>query len=166
MKQIVLLMLVGMVLLTSCQSDSKQNKDAAQKNPDSIINLPPLPEADRMQLYKKTIAIDVIAYNQGISMSYNDPGSIQPVLAMIKPGQGVWKKQCKPVGRISFMYDTGLGEEAEMLIHQGCKTFVWLKDGKKAYMNELTDDGLSFFTRFMPEDPSKFKMPENAQQNQ
>lgn len=164
MKRINILLL-AILTLASCQSDGNQ-KTAAKKNPESIVNLPPLPEEARMELYRKTISIDIIAYNMGISMSYNDPSSVEPVLSMVKPEQGVWKKPCKPVGRISFMFENGVGQEAEMLIHNGCKSLVWLKDGKNAYMNELTDDGHRFFTQYMPEDPKDLKIPENAQPKQ
>lgn len=161
----ILLPLFALLLLASCANDAEK-KVEVQANPDSIVNLPPLPEDKRLELYRKTIAIDIIAYEMGISMSYNDPASVQPVMAMIKPAQGTWKKGCKPVGRISFMFDTGIGQEAEMLIHDGCKSFVWLKDGKNAYINDLTDEGLEFFTRYMPEDPSQLQIPEGAQPKQ
>ena len=115
-----------------------------------------------MDLFKRTIAIDVIAYDLGVSLSYNNPGSIQPVVAMIKPSLGGATSACKPVGRISFMFDTGIGEEAEMYVHQGCKTLVWLDKGQKAFSNELTDEGRDFWNNFIPED-GNIKMPEGAE---
>lgn len=159
MKQLTAI-IACLFIIGACQNDSQSGQ--AVKNPDSIINLPPLPEERRQALFRNTISIDVIAYDMGVSLSYNNATSIQPVIGFIKPTQGVWKANCKPVGRISFMTTSGVGEEAEMLIHQGCKTFVWLDKGKQAFMNELTDEGNDFWNNFIPAD-GKVKLPENAQ---
>lgn len=151
------------ITVFSCQNDASSKKETTvQPASSSEMNYPPLPEEDLLNLYKNTIAVDVIAYDLGISMSYNDAASIRPIMAMLKPAQASEKASCKSIGRISFMYASGLGEEAEMMIHNGCQSFVWLKDGKKAYMNQLTDDGHQFFTRFMPEGGKQIQLPEGA----
>jgi len=143
-------------LTFSCQNDTK--KEAKKTKPQNV-SYPSLPKADMEQLYQSTISIDVIAYDLGVSMSYNEAGSIQPLLAFITPEPGDIAPACKSIGRISFMNSNGVGEEAEMYLHKGCRSFVWLKDGKKKYSNLLTHEGLEFLTQFMPENPKDLKMP-------
>lgn len=152
--------ILSLVFLLGCADDNKPQK--AAENANSIINLPPLPEQERMDLFSKTLAIDIITYKLNISLSYNDASSIREMVSFITPNQGVWTKGCEAAGRISFMTREGIGQEAELVIHQGCKALVWMKDGKMAYMNALTDEGLEFMTRFIPE-KGKFQVPEGYQ---
>ena len=160
-KSAILFAFILLLGVVGCQNDGSSSKSTAKKSTQETT-FPPLPENRRMDLFKKTIAVDVIAYDLGVSLSYNNPGSIQPVVSMIKPSSGDAKKGCKPVGRISFMFETGIGEEAEMYVHQGCKTFVWLDKGKKAFSNELTDEGRDFWNNFIPED-GNIQIPEGAE---
>ena len=154
-------LLLFVVLTTiSCKQDSTNS--GVKKNPDSILHLPPLSDDLRMELFRNALSVDIIAYNLPVSMSFTDPGSIQSIISFVSPTQGVWKAPCKSVGRISFMYENGVGQEAEMLIHQGCATLVWVKDNKNVMMNLLTTDGVEYFNRFMPED-GNIKLPEQGQ---
>ena len=151
------LLIFALAILSGCADDKSSNK--AANNPESVVNLPPLPEQERMALFSNTLAIDIITYKLNISLSYNDQSSIREMVSFITPNQGVWKKGCESAGRISFMTREGLGQEAELIIHQGCKALVWMKNGKMAYMNALTDEGLEFMNRFIPES-GEFKIPE------
>ena len=143
-----------------CQSEKKAEKKTTETS--NILEYPPLPRDMHQELFQRTIAIDVIAYEMGLSMTYDDPSSIQPVLAFITPNASADFNNCKSVGRISFMYDSGLGQEAELLVHKGCRSLIWLENGKKKYANFITHEGSDFFNRFIPENPSDFKMPENS----
>lgn len=157
--RILIVSILAVALCFSCQNNQgEKTKSEAPKNE----SLPPLPQADMNRLFQTTIAIDVIAYDLGVSMSYNEAGSIQPLLSFITPTPGEVAPACKSIGRISFMNSNGVGEEAEMFLHKGCRTFVWLKDGKKKYSNLLTHEGLEFLTQFMPENPKDLKVPENG----
>lgn len=147
------------LLLVSC---ADEKKPTSKPSTPEAKTFPSLPTHRIQDLYRKCISVDIIAYTMGISMSYNDPESIRPVLAFLTINPGTIQPNCKSVGRISFMTEEGIGEEAEMYIHNGCRTFVWLEDGKPAYSNQLTHEGLDFFTRFIPENPADFKMPEGG----
>jgi hypothetical protein len=155
-----ILILLCLAIFASCADDNKSQKAAEKAN--SVINLPPLPEQERMALFSTTLAIDIITYKLNISLSYNDQSSIREMVSFITPNQGTWTKGCESAGRISFMTREGIGQEAELVIHQGCKALVWMKDGKMAYMNALTDEGLEFMNRFIPE-KGEFQVPEGYQ---
>jgi hypothetical protein len=160
MKNILLLGLALILVSFGCQNEKKT--DTNPETSSNILEYPPLPREMHQELFQRTIAIDVIAYEMGLSMTYDDPASIQPVLAFITPKASADFKNCKSVGRISFMYDSGLGQEAELLVHKGCRTLIWLENGKKKYANFITHEGSDFFNRFIPENPADFKMPENS----
>lgn len=106
---------------------------------------PSISEVMMKNLWEHTDFIDFNYYSLPISMSMDNKPAIQNILSHLEPTPVALPSTCKPTGRIFFQKEGEDLEIAEFYLHQDCRCFVFLKDGKPAHSNRLSDKGLEFY---------------------
>ena len=102
---------------------------------------------DMKLLWDSCNQVDYIYYDLPISTSLSDQYSIQQSLRHVSeaPVPLNVKNSCKPISRVFYKDDGEDLMEAEIYFSQGCSFFVFFKDGKPAYSNLMTNDGIKHF---------------------
>lgn len=143
-----------LVFLFSCQDTPTQSKPSVATKQEASQHeaaapppaYPPLPQGIFEQIATQTDYIDYVYYNLPISMSMNDPNSINSVYRHFTPLEAPIKKQCKSIGRISFMSKGVIIAEAEMYYGaDNCNYFVFLEENKPKYANQMSQVGVDFY---------------------
>jgi len=111
-------------------------------------NLPVIPPAEIEALYTNCDFIDYTFYDPKLpmSISLDEISSIRSTfnhIAQQSPFEGA--PNCKPFGRIFYQSKGEYIMEAEFYFTEGCAHLVFLKDGKPAYANAMTEAGKTFF---------------------
>ncbi len=155
MRHITILSLI-LTLLVSCNSDSKT--DADTKAPGKLIKKTPqgkeyskLPSDTLQYLYANVDEIDLIAYSAPLSMNFAKANSVRYILQLMNSKPVVLDNSCKANGHLVL---TGQGDvlaEADLYFHNGCNAVAFVKNNKITYVNELSQVGIDFFKRFIPE---------------
>ncbi len=160
MRQFFYLLLVVFVFV-QCKSES----DGSSKAPASgkVVKATPkgkeyakLPSDSLQFFYANTDEIDLIAYDAPLSMNFAKANSVRYILQLINSKPVLLSDDCKPNGHLVF---TGQGDvlgEADLYFHDGCKAVAFMKNNKIAYVNELSQVGIDFFMRFIPEKKNQY----------
>lgn len=111
--------------------------------------LPPLPVEQADELVKSCDAVDVIFYHLGISMNMTDPPSIYRALRFIGAENPKLPPSCQPAGRFFYLSDGENILEADFYLSNGCLYFVFMEQGKPAYGNIMTDEGVLYFNNVL-----------------
>ena len=156
MKVILILVVMGMMI--SCNGDQKKSKTptatvANQEpsvNPDDYFNLPSLPQAEMKRLFDEATYVDYIFYTLPFSISQDNKASIHANLNMISPEKmnGI-SKSCKPIGREFFHIEGEIVYEADLYFSDGCFGYIFLKDEKPVYANKLSSEGGQFYSNLI-----------------
>lgn len=146
----------------ACNSDNNSNAAASNEqttNPASpqtpaqntapsttaTATLPSVPMELVKELYEKCDYIDYVFYYFNFSLSQDKKASIQSTLRQISDEPAVLNPNCKAIGRIFYQIDGENALEADIHLSNECAYFLFYKDGKQAYANKLTPDGVQFF---------------------
>ena len=149
-----LLILFFAAMLFSC--NSSENNGEASNNESTTENsvsqqesiyLPSISMADLEFLWENCNQMDYIYYDLPISMSLDNPYSIQQSLRHVSdtPVSQNVKNNCKPISRVFFKNSGEDLMEAEIYFSNGCSFFVFFKEGKPAHSNYMTDAGVKYF---------------------
>lgn len=117
----------------------------AAPNPGATATLPSVPMELVQELYEKCDYIDYVFYYFNFSLSQDKKASIQSTLRQISDEPAVLNPNCKPIGRIFYQIEGENALEADIHLSNECAYFLFYKDGKQAYANKLTADGVQFF---------------------
>ena len=149
-----LFFLLGMIVFFSaCQQSQNSNSSAEQAqttpaNPPAAATTAAynsVPLDTLMMLWEKCDYIDFIFYNFNFSMSQNEQASIRTTLRHISDQFPTINPACKPLGRIFYQVDGKNAMEGEFYLGEGCVYFIFFENGKPAYANMMTKDGIDFF---------------------
>ena len=156
MKVILILVVMGMMI--SCNGDQKKSKTPTASvahqepsvNPDDYFNLPSLPQAEMKRLFDEATYVDYIFYTLPFSISQDNKASIHANLNMISPEKmnGI-SKSCKPIGREFFHIEGEIVYEADLYFSDGCFGYIFLKDEKPVYANKLSSEGGQFYSNLI-----------------
>ena len=146
--------------LFACQSSS-QNSEATEnaeasapaetpKPADTATqataeSLPSLPIELLKDLWETCDYVDYVFYYFNFSMSQDEQASIRSTLRQISEEQAVLNPNCKAIGRLFYQVEGENVLEADLHLSNECAYFLFYKDGKKAYANKLTAEGLKFY---------------------
>jgi len=138
---------------TACKTSGNENetKTETAAAPAPVIPqgdyLPSITVPDMEILWNNCNQVDYIYYELPISTSLNDQYSIQQSLRHVSeaPVPMSVKNKCKPISRIFYKNEGEDLMEAEIYFSSGCTFFVFFKDGKPAYSNLMTNDGIKHF---------------------
>jgi len=145
-----LLILCTFCLLTSCKSDTPDDKTPAAATPAPAADLGPafesIPQPMVMDLWNKGNLIDYIFHNLPFSMNQSEQASIRTNLTYFTPmAQQYITPGCKPMGRQFFSIEGEIVLEADIYYTETCAFYVFFVDGKAKYANQMSDAGKQFF---------------------
>jgi hypothetical protein len=145
------------LLLTSflCTCAPSPKEEAAATTPPPVAAVadgPSYPSIslDRLQyLWNNATYMDATFYNLPISINQSTLEQIRSTINSIGEAPAQLKADCKPAGHIWFQVNGKNVEEADIYFQPGCTSYVWFEDGKPAYGNEMTLDGVKFYNNII-----------------
>ncbi len=132
---------------TDEKQPATQQPPAQQQTTTQTVPHPTLPQEIRQDIYDRCDFVDFIFYDPSIpiSISLNEPGSIRMTMSHVGTSAASTTGTCKPTGRVVFQSDGEIMQEADFYMGPGCVYYVFMKDGKPAYANNMTQAGVNFF---------------------
>jgi len=159
LKYFIAFVSLAFLLFSSCESGGTTQNDpktnvANSKNSSTntdIEKLPSIPVPLLQTIFEKSNHVDYIFYESSFSMSMDNQGSIQATLRHISQEVPVLDKPCKSIGRVFYEIDGETEIEAEIYFSNECQHFVFLKNNKRMYANNITPDGVAHFQNVFKE---------------
>ncbi len=142
-----------LLIVSSCGDTAKKGTPASTEVPSKpAVNatqagLPSITLEEMQILYDQADYIDLIFYNMDFSMSVNDKSNVQRVVTFVDKSQPNPNFTCPTMGRIIFQKNGEILIEGDMHIDKECSHFVFFKDGKKAFANNISDQGKAYFNQ-------------------
>ncbi len=146
--------LVFLLSLIACKNDKPTTPPAATPPPPAPaavhqVNLPSITLAEMENLNVNCDFIDYTFYDPRLpmSISLDELSSIRQTLGHVSQAPPApTAANCKPSGRIFYQSKGEYILEAEFYFTDGCAFFVFFKDGKATYANDMADAGKQFFS--------------------
>ncbi len=155
MRNIPILILVSCLsILLGCKGKSSSTTNSTASSPPAATTptpaaaahpLPSITLEEMQKLYNECDYIDFIYYNMDFSMSVNTPTNVQRVVTFVDKTQPSANATCPAMGRIIYQKDGETLLEADMHYSQDCQHFIFYKDNKKVYANNMTQQGIAYF---------------------
>ncbi len=158
MRHISILLFVGcLAIVIGCKEKTNTAANNTANSASATANQPtttqpatphPLPSItlDEMQvLYNECDYIDFIYYNMDFSMSVNTKTNVQRVVTFVDKTQPSGSATCPAMGRIIYQKNGETLLEADMHYSQDCQHFIFYKDNKQVYANNMTPQGIAYF---------------------
>jgi len=141
-----------MLLLISCNDNNskKLNREKKWESEGQAVNITSLPSIsfeEMKNIYETCDFIDLIFYNVDFSMSINTKSNIQRTVGFIATNAAKLNPACQAMGRVFFQRNGELLIEADMYFDEQCQYFVFLKNGKPAFANDLNPQGRAYFSQ-------------------
>lgn len=157
-------------LILACKQESKTPQKPQTPSPPatptrtvSEKQYPSISLEELQMVWDSCDFVDYTFYKLPMSMSFDNKASIQRVLQHISSTAPVIMDDCKATGRAYFQKQ---GEDlavVEFYLHKDCNFFVFLKDGKPAYANQLTQAGFEFYQNSIQQAMGQFQQQSNGQ---
>jgi hypothetical protein len=139
------------LLLFSCsqptESKSETQNDVLSTNalPKAGKKLPSITIAILEKLFNECNYVDYLFYDSNFSMSITNVGSIRQTLAHIAEQTPTINPNCKPIGRVFYEIQGNTEIEADIFLNNQCQYYIFYKDNKQIYANNLTADGVAHY---------------------
>ena len=133
---------------TSDKAAPPTKEAAPPEKKDEQIREPlyPAKPIEQLQIiYQNCDFVDFTFYELPMSMSFDNPGAIQQIMRFLSLTPPTQNQNCKPTGRAFFQK---AGEDmavAEFYLQDGCNYFVFMENGKPAFANLLTPEGITWY---------------------
>ncbi len=152
-----LLPLLLMTLFLACnggsKTESQETTEATQQQPSApetpavaTKTYPPVPKDTMQMLAEKCDFIDVVFYYESFSLSQQKKNDILGSLGHIAPEPAPVPENCKPIGRIFYQVQGVNRMEADLFFTKGCTFLLFYENNQPTYANNLTQDGISFYS--------------------
>lgn len=147
--------LFALILVSSCGGNNA-DKEAAAKRAEQwktkaeavkVSSLPSITFDEMKLIYEGADFIDIIFYNVDFSMSVNNKSNIQRMVGFVSTNVAQINTACQPMGRLFFQKNGEIMVEADMYYDENCRYFVFQKNGKAAYANDITPEGQAYFAK-------------------
>lgn len=138
--------------IVACKSDKTSTPPptaATQPAAAHQVNLPSITLEEMENLNTKCDFIDYTFYDPRLpmSISLNELPSIRLTYGHVSQTTPTpTAPTCKPTGRIFYQSQGDYILEAEFYFSDGCTYFVFFKDGKPTYANDMSPAGKKFFS--------------------
>lgn len=141
------------LLILGCGNTSTPNANTASTTPTAppaaapttAASYPSLPKERLKYLWDNCDYVDFVFFNFDFAMSQEEKSAIQSTLAGVATEAPVIKPSCQPIGRVFFQVAGKNVEEADLVMGEGCVYYIFLEEGKHAYANMLTEEGVGFY---------------------
>ena len=146
MKLNLSLFTVCFFILVSCNAPSTEqasSENTTQAN--SGQKLPSITLEIMQKLFDKCDYVDYLFYDTNFSMSMNNKASIQQTLTHVAENVAVLDPNCKSIGRVFYEIEGQTEIEAEIYFSNQCQYFVFMKNQKPIYANNITAAGVTHF---------------------
>ncbi len=110
-----------------------------------VTSLPSISFEEMKEIHEQCDFIDFIFYKFDFSMSVNARTNVQKIVGFVTPNIPALNPECQPTGRIFFQKNGELMIEADMYFDDVCQYFVFYKDGKQVYANDMAPQGKAYF---------------------
>ena len=146
----IYLLVAGLLCIGCGDSNQKKGMDKdklrnTQPGSTQTSNLPSITFDEMKVIYEGADFIDIIFYNVEFSMSVNNKSNIQRIVGFVSTNMANVNPACQPMGRIFFQKEGEMLMEADMYYDDVCRYFVFYKDGKPTYANNITPEGQGYF---------------------
>jgi len=139
-----LLALLLSALFLACGSDNKKSSDPTA-DAGVPATLPSIELSKLEYLFENATYMDATFYEIPVSINQSELPQIQQTLATVSTESMDLVPSCKAVGHIWFQVNGENVEEADIYFEADCIGYVWYKDGKPAYSNKMTVQGVNFY---------------------
>jgi hypothetical protein len=137
------------VVFAGCSSGHPKSEDDASSQVATGQNasraLTSISVEEMRDLWANCDALDIIFYHNSFSISQNDRPAIQNSLGYFLPTEATHNPGCKPIGRMTFLVQGEIRQEADIYLSKDCNYVIWIKDNKNAHINPLSPQGIAFF---------------------
>lgn len=153
---LIIMLSLATIFLSNCwdnQSATNENQNSkaekwnTQAKKVEVAALESISFEEMKTIYEETDFIDIIFYNVDFSMSVNNKSNIQRMVGMVSTNVAQLNPDCQAMGRLFFQKNGALLIEADMYYDKTCQYFVFQKDGKPAYANDITPEGQAYFSQ-------------------
>lgn len=145
------LIILSICFAFSCKQKQSDNTDVktepAQQT--AVTSFPALGNEEISNLYAQTDKADIIFYDLPISVNQDDEKSAKSSVLYISPAPVTINRSCKPLGRLTFMSDGAIINEADFYVDSLCNYFVFMKNNQPVAANVMQESGIQFFQNIM-----------------
>lgn len=135
-----ILFICSVSLFAACKENPRQE---AVRMKDFVY--PSLPPERLQNLLQVCDYIDFVFFNTNFSMNQGERSSIEGTIRHIAAQVPDIKAECKPIGHLFFQSEGQILLEADLYFTPGCVYYTFFENGKPAYANELTPEGVQFY---------------------
>ena len=145
------LILLSVCYSWSCKQKAEDNQSVnTEPAPQSVVtSYPALGNQEITNLYAQTDKADIIFYDLPISVNQDEEKSAKSSVLYISPAPVTINKSCKPRGRLTFMSDGVIINEADFYVDSLCNYFVFMKNNQPVAANVMQETGIGFFKNIM-----------------
>lgn len=111
----------------------------------ATVSYPSVPLDTLQMLWEKCDYIDYIFYGRNFSMNQSEQAAIRAALSHISDEVPTINPACQPTGHLFYQVEGENRLEADLYFQQQCVYFVFYDQGKPAFANKMTPQGLNFF---------------------
>lgn len=154
LKSLLPCLLFSLVLFVGCKTDA--NKSSAESPQATATATPSYPSIDlgRMEfLWNNATYMDATFYNLPISINQSELEQIRSTIATVGAEPIVVPTGASPIAHIWFQVNGKNVEEADLYFQDDCVGYVWFENGKPAYSNQLTKEGVMFYNNIIQSVP-------------
>lgn len=145
MRNLHLLFLVAITLLTACNGPAK----TVQEEPAQKV-LPQIPQAEVAKLYAECSSVDFIFKSLPISVSQTDKPSLQAMAASIDPSiKANVDPNCQPMARQIYLIDGEIYMESDIFYSEFCKYYVYYKNNEAVYACGMSATQMNFLQNIL-----------------
>lgn len=139
-----------LTLLYACGGNGASTASSTDSAPAAAPLIYPSIDVARLEyLFANATYMDATFYTLPVSINQSELPQIQSTLGGISTEPMALNAACQPLGHIWFQVNGENVEEADIYFQAECVGYVWYEDGKPAYSNKMTQEGVNFYANIM-----------------
>lgn len=158
MKNTILFLIFSFIFFACKNEIKKQSQENGEEvvKEDTRIEYPSISKEEIQKMHKEVDYVDYIWHNTGFSISLEEKEAIQSnVLLISEKPVGKIPFNCKPDGNKAFNIKGNTFLSADVYFSPGCTFYVFLKDNKPVSANQMTEQGVNFYTNVFKQGANK-----------
>jgi len=155
--QICLYLFSSALVMYACKPATKENTSEIKPSTAATSSYPSLSNEEITKLYSIAEKVDMIFYNLPMSVNQDDAASAKNTVLYISPAPAIIANNCKPLGRLSWISQGVIVQEADIYVNTGCQYMIFMKNNQPVAANAMSESGVEFFNQIMNQAQSKGK---------